>query len=83
MKKIYFSRHAKNRMRKFAIKPDVVRKVLEKPDFLEPSIKGRKNFWRKVQDKYYRVTCLEEGDKIVVITVTPKEKIPGRVRDED
>jgi len=35
MKKIYFSRHAKNRMWKFAIKPDVVRKVLEKPNFKE------------------------------------------------
>ena len=77
MKKIYLSRHAKNRMRKFGIGLDIVRKVIKKPYLIEPSIKGRKNIWREVQDKYYRVTCFEESNRTVIITVTPKEKIPG------
>jgi len=80
MKKIYLSRHAKNRMRKFRISSNIVRQILKNPDLLEPSIKGRKNIWRKVQDKYYRVTCFEESNRIVVVTVTPKEKIPKRLK---
>ena len=80
MKKIYLSRHAKNRMRKFGISSNIVKQVLKNPDLLEPSIKGRKNIWRKVQDKYYRVTCFEESNRIVVVTVTPKEKIPKRLK---
>lgn len=80
MKIIYLSRHAKNRMRKFGINPGIVKKVLEKPDFVESSIKGRKNIWRKLQNKYYRVTCLEESNKIIIITVTPKEKMPKEGR---
>jgi len=54
--------------------------VLEKPDFVKPSIKGRQNIWRKLQGRYYRVTCLEEGNKIIIVTVTPKEKMPKEGR---
>jgi len=67
-------------MRKFRISSNIVRQILKNPDLLEPSIKGRKNIWRKVQDKYYRVTCFEESNRIVVVTVTPKEKIPKRLK---
>lgn len=80
MKIIYLSRHAKNRMRKFGINQGIVKQVLEKPDFVEPSIKGRENIWRKLQNKYYRVTCLKESNKIIIITVTPKEKMPKEGR---
>lgn len=67
-------------MRKFGINPGIVKQVLEKPDFVEPSIKGRENIWRKLQNKYYPVTCLEESNKIIIITVTPKEKMPKEGR---
>jgi len=46
LKIIYLSRHAKNRMRKFGINPGIVNQVLEKPDFVESSIRGRENIRR-------------------------------------
>ena len=74
--KIYLSRHAKNRMRKFKIEEEEVNRAIEAPDFTIPGIKERQNAWKKKDNRYIRVTYLKESDKIVVVTVTLKDKPP-------
>jgi len=82
MGEIYFSRHAKNRMRRFKIEKEEVIQVVKAPELLEQSIKGRQNAWRRRNKEYIRVTYKEEHGRIVIITVTLKEK-RGREKGED
>ncbi|MCL6449542.1 MAG: DUF4258 domain-containing protein [Armatimonadetes bacterium] len=76
--KIYFSRHAKNRMRRFKVESEEVVAAIEAPDILVESHKGRKNAWKKRSGGYLRVTfCTEDSRDIVVVTVTVKRKLSG------
>jgi len=81
--KRYLSRHAKNRMRKFRVDQDEIRQVLEKPDSVESSIKGRKSAWKKIGNRCFRVIYVEETLRLIVITVTLKDKLPERSKDEN
>ena len=74
---IYFSRQAKNKMRKFKVDQGEVMKAIQFPDMEQPSIKSRRNAWKKRKHNYIRVTYLIENGKIIVVTVTLKEKCPG------
>lgn len=73
MKTIKYTRHAKNRMRLHKINETDVELTIDNPDFTEYSFKDRKNIWKRVSDRYIRVTCREDGDKIVIITVVKKK----------
>ncbi|MBI5328928.1 MAG: DUF4258 domain-containing protein [Deltaproteobacteria bacterium] len=74
MKPIKYARHAKNRMRWHKISEEEVVSVLQSPDFLEPSIEGRFNAWRKASDKFLRVTYKEDAEKYFVVTAGKKKK---------
>jgi hypothetical protein len=78
--KLYLSRHARNRMRKFSVSPEEVRQVLEDPEFRQASEKGRQNAWRKRADRYIRVTYVEETERTVVVTVTLRDRLPEGAR---
>ncbi len=71
--KIYFTRHAKNRFRKFKFDKESVRSCIENP-WKREYLKNRINLWCPFDEKYIRVTIVEE-DRIVVITVTIKTKL--------
>ncbi|HIE12567.1 MAG TPA: DUF4258 domain-containing protein [Desulfotomaculum sp.] len=72
---IYFSRHAKNRMRRYRIKPEEVLAVIHQPDHEADSIKGRKNAWKKRNSDWLRITFVsDDGGNKTVITVTVKQK---------
>ncbi|MBE0431582.1 MAG: DUF4258 domain-containing protein [Dehalococcoidia bacterium] len=73
---LYFSRHARNRMRRFGVSPGEVEQLLEGPDHTESGEKGRRNAWRKRNDRYIRVTYVEEQERTVVVTVTLKDRLP-------
>lgn len=64
-------------MRKFKIDKDDILKTIQFPDILQPSVKNRTNAWVKKEHKYIRVTYLKENGRIIVVTVTLKEKGPG------
>lgn len=78
IKKLYLSRHSKNRMRKFGITTEDIKKTIESSVLEEQSIKGRKNVWSSLGDKFIRVTCIEEELQTVIITVVIKENLPDR-----
>ena len=78
MKAIRLTRHARNRMRWHQIGEDLIHATLQAPDWREASVAGRINRWKRVADRFLRVTFREEPDRIVVISAVFKRKLPGR-----
>ncbi|MBA4394105.1 MAG: hypothetical protein C0407_11180 [Desulfobacca sp.] len=50
-----------------------VKSTLDHPDFLEPVNDGT-NAWKKISDKYLRVSYKQDKETIVVITAVKKNK---------
>ncbi|MBI3814784.1 MAG: hypothetical protein HY279_10035 [Nitrospinae bacterium] len=48
--------------------------AINEPEYMEPSIKGRKNAYKFINGRFLRVTFKEEYDHILVITVTVRKK---------
>lgn len=73
-KEVSFSRHAKNRMRLHRLTEQEVVIVLASPDYIEKDMEGRENFWKKVDNKYIRVTIKTTREQTVVITAVKKKR---------
>ena len=71
-----FSRHVKNRMRKFRLTQKDVEQAVNTPDVVEDEIKGRKNAWKRHYDCYIKVTYIIEESNTIIITATLKEQCP-------
>lgn len=75
---LYLTRHARNRMRLYAIPIEQVQRALTDPDHVIPGSFERRNAWKQLaQDRWLRITFRDEGSRRVVITVTPKGEPPG------
>lgn len=75
-KPVYLVRHARNKARHWRIGLDEVAQAIENPDVTTESFLNRVNYWRRWRDGWLRVTTIEEAERIVVITVTPRRKGP-------
>lgn len=73
---IHFSRHSRNRMRFWRVTQNDVIAVLNDPDQVTPSRKGRQNAWKRTVKQWMRVTYISEGARTVVVTVTIKPRGP-------
>jgi len=73
IKPIRYTRHARSRMRQHRINEESVVSTLREPDQLLSSIKGRYNALKKISTKVIRVTFLEEANRILVVTVSPRK----------
>jgi len=51
-----------------------VESAIKVPDFIEPSAENRSNAWKKICNRYLRVTFKEESDKVLMISVVKKYK---------
>ena len=78
-KPFWFSRHAKNRMRRDKVAPEAVEDCVTAPDLVKASISGRMNYWKRFGTAYLRVTIAEDPDQLAVVSVVVKGKTP----DED
>jgi hypothetical protein len=78
VKAIRLTRHARNRMRRREIGEDLIQATLEGPDWEERSEAGRINRWKRVADRFLRVTYRDEPNHIVVISAVFKRTPPGR-----
>jgi hypothetical protein len=76
VKPLYLIRHARNKVRHWRIPFEDIEQAVLRPEATRPSIENRVNYWRRWRNAWLRVTVVEEADRIVVITVTPKEKGP-------
>jgi hypothetical protein len=63
-------------MRWHRIGEDLVQQTLQAPDWEEPSIANRVNRWKRVGDRFLRVTFKDEPERIVVITAAFKLRPP-------
>ena len=76
MTPIRITRHARNRMRWHGIGDDLVRETVQVADWEDASTAGRVNRWKKVEDRFLRVTCKAEAGRIVVISAVFKRRGP-------
>jgi hypothetical protein len=74
MKQFQYDRHAKRRMKDRKVNQEEVELTIENPDFLKPSIKGRRNAFKFINERYLRVTFKEALDHFFIITVTVRKK---------
>ena len=75
---LYFTRHARNRMRLYDIGQEEVRAALEHAEEVTAGPFGRQHAWkREVHGQWLRVTFRDEPARRIVITVTPKQKFAG------
>jgi len=51
-----------------------IESAINNSDFIEPSTEGKLNAWKKVSEKYLRVTFKEEGENFLIITAVKKKK---------
>ena len=77
MKLIRYDRHAKRRMREREVTEEEVAIAIREPESCEQSIKGRKNIYKFLSERFLRITSREEADHILIITVTVR-KTPFR-----
>ena len=75
MKPLFFTRHARNRMRKYGITRHDVESVLEVPDLTEPDDDNHLNASKLLVNGVIRVIYVEETNRIVIITVTPRRRL--------
>jgi hypothetical protein len=65
-------------MRWHEIDEELIRRALDTPDWEDPSVADRRNRWKRVADRFLRVTYREELERIVVISAVFKRRPPGR-----
>jgi len=61
-------------MHLYDIVPEDVVSVLENPEKVTPALKDRYNAFRKLGERYLRVTYKETEERYIVVTVTPKRR---------
>ena len=61
-------------MRWHRILESEIESAILSPDFVEPSSETRLNAWKKLSEKYLRVTYVETEEKAVVLTAVKKKK---------
>lgn len=71
-KEVKYSRHAHRRMRWRKILPEEVISVVQDPDRVEPTIRGRLNAFKTVSGRLIKVTYREFEDHLLIITAVIK-----------
>ena len=74
MGKLHFTRHARRRIKWRRISQAEVTEALACPDRIEHLPEGKINAFKSIGNKMIRVTYIEEGTRIVVISVVDKNK---------
>jgi hypothetical protein len=72
--KLKFSRHARRQMKWRKISEEEIQEVINVPDTLEDTIKGRKNAFKSVKGRLLKITYKpEDGDAVVITTMVKGE----------
>ena len=69
---VRFDRHAKRRMKWRRISEEEVNLVLENPDKIEESIRGRMNVYKTIGERYIKVTYKKLSHETFIISVVDK-----------
>jgi len=65
-------------MRWHEIEENLIRDTLQAADWEELSVAGRVSRWKRVRDRFLRVTFREESNRIIVISAVFKRRPPGK-----
>lgn len=71
-KPIFYTRHAKSRMRWRSISKEDIKMVLAAPQKKESLRNNRHHYFRQIGSKLIRVTFVEESEKFVIISAVDK-----------
>ena len=71
-KTIRFDRHARRRMKWRKISEEDILRVLDAPDKVKKSVKGRMNAYRVIGQRHIKVSFKEFTEEILVISVVDK-----------
>jgi hypothetical protein len=74
VKLVRYDRHAKRRMKESEITEEEAEMTIKESEYIEPSVKGRKNAYKFINDRFLRVTYKEGKDLILIVTVTVRKK---------
>jgi hypothetical protein len=82
MKPIRYTRHAKNRKRWHKISDEHIELCVSAPELTERCIYGRINAWKRIGDRFLKVSYIEEENEFLIISTVFKRKMPegGAVR---
>jgi len=75
MLNIYFTRHAKNRMRWRRISSEMVNLVLENPDKIESKDENNFEYYKNIDRIIYKVFCVVIDNRFVIKSVIKKERL--------
>ena len=67
-------------MRQYRIGEELIHVTVGAPEWQQSSVAGRINRWKKVDDRFLRVTCRDEPEWILVISAVFKRRGPGEER---
>lgn len=74
-KPIFLTHHARNKQRHWKFSLAELEDILDNPDGTAPSVMNRVNYWKRWRNAWLQVTAVDEGDRIVIVTVTPRPKL--------
>jgi hypothetical protein len=74
---IRFDRHVRRRMKWRRISEQEVYLVLESPEKVEESIRGRTNVYKFIGERYIKVTYKKFSDHTLIISVVDKGRRGG------
>ncbi len=67
-------------MRFYHVSAQHVEACLEHPTTTTPSNGEKVNYWLVLPEYTLRVTAVEEDQRFVIITVTPKDRLPAEAQ---
>ena len=68
-----FTRHAKNNLRLYRISQEDAIAVVTSPDTTTRDADGKAMAWKTLSGRLLRAVYVVEGEKIVVVTIHPKD----------
>jgi hypothetical protein len=72
MPEIFFTRHAKNRMRWRGISRETVELIIENPERVEDKGNEQFNYFKQIKGNQYKVFCVKEENRIVILSAIKK-----------
>lgn len=73
--KIKFTRHAKNKCRKFKYSDEIINDILDNPDDTSIDEKGNTVFWKTIKGKLTMVVAaIEESQTLIITIIQPRKR---------
>lgn len=72
MHEIFFTRHAKNRMRWRGISREIIETIILNPDRIEDTGDKQFNYYKQINETLYKVFCIKEENRIIILSAITK-----------